>query len=135
MPRLYRETPLNSIWEGSGNVNCLDVLRAMVRNPGSVDAFFAEVEAAPSDPRLQSYVAAVKGSFTSPEELETRARVVVEQMALAFQAALLLRHGDPFVADAFLRSRLGGEHGRALETLPDGVEFEAIIDRHRPISV
>jgi putative acyl-CoA dehydrogenase len=135
MPRLYRETPLNSIWEGSGNVNCLDVLRAMVRNPGSIDAFFAEIDIAPSDPRLQSYVATLKGSFARPEELETRARVVVEQMALAFQAALLLRHADPFVADAFLRSRLGGEHGRALGTLPAGVNFEAIIDRHRPVPV
>ncbi len=133
MPRLYRETPLNSIWEGSGNVNCLDVLRAMVRSPGSVDAFFAEIGRAPSDPRLQSFVATLQGEFSHPPgDLEARARSLVERMGLALQASLLLRHGDPQVADAFLRSRLVGEHGRALGTLPGDIDFEAIIARHRP---
>jgi putative acyl-CoA dehydrogenase len=133
MPRLYREAPLNSIWEGSGNVNALDVLRAMVKSPDSVDAFFAEVEsAAGANAHLDTFVANAKASLGNPEELEYRARRVVEHLALALQGSLLVRHSPPEVADAFCASRLAGEHGRALGTLPPGVDCAAIVERHRP---
>jgi putative acyl-CoA dehydrogenase len=133
MPRLYREAPLNSIWEGSGNVNCLDVLRAMVKTPETVGAFFAEVELATgANPQLDDHVRRLKDELQDLDQIEYRARRIVEQMALALQASLLLRHSPPAVADAFCASRLGGEHGRALGTLPRGVDFEAIVERHRP---
>ena len=91
MPRLYRESPLASIWEGSGNVQCLDVLRAMVKSPGSVEAFFAEVmEGAGAEPRLDAYVAALRDEIPGDiETIQARARRVVERMALALQASLL----------------------------------------------
>ena len=133
MPRLYREVPLNSIWEGSGNVNCLDVLRGMVRSPGSVDAFFDEVEQASRvDRRLGSFVAGLKYELQDLDDIEYRARRIVESMAIALQASLLVRHGDHAVADAFCATRLEGDRGRALGTLPRGVDFEHIIERHRP---
>jgi putative acyl-CoA dehydrogenase len=131
MPRLYKESPLNSIWEGSGNVNCLDVLRAMGRSPEAVEAFFAEVESA-DDPRLQRHTNRLKAEFADRSELETRARRVVEAMAVALQASLLLRFGDRVVAETFVASRLDGDHGRAYGTLPAGLDFKAIIERHRP---
>jgi len=133
MPRLFRESPLSSIWEGSGNVQCLDVLRAMGRNPASVDAFFAEVdEAAGSEPRLDSYAASVREELGDLEEIEARARRVVERMALALQGSLLVRFGDPAVADAFCASRLAGEWSGAFGTLPAGTDFAAIVERHTP---
>ncbi len=94
MPRLYREAPLASIWEGSGNVMSLDVLRALTRSPRSLEVFFAEVElAAGADRRLDDRVAALKDQFSDPATLETRARRVVEDMALCLQGSLLVRHG------------------------------------------
>ena len=134
MPRVFRESPLNSIWEGSGNVQCLDVLRAMVKSPGSLDAFFAEVEeGAAAEPRLAAFARALREEVPGDvETLELRARRLVERMALALQASLLVRHGHPAVADAFCASRLDGEWGRAFGTLPPGTDFEAIIERHTP---
>jgi putative acyl-CoA dehydrogenase len=133
MPRLFRESPLSSIWEGSGNVQCLDVLRAMARSPESVDAFFAEVgEAAGAEPRLDSYAASVREELGDLEEIEARARRVVERMALALQGSLLVRFGDPAVADAFCASRLAGEWSGAFGTLPGGTDFGAIVERHTP---
>ncbi len=133
MPRLYREAPLASIWEGSGNVMSLDVLRALTRSPRSLEVFLAEVEhAAGGDARLDRRVAELKEQFAEPETLETRARRVVESMALCLQGSLLVRHGDPAVADAFCASRLGGDGGLEYGTLPAGVDFEAIIARSRP---
>ncbi|HMT05843.1 MAG: acyl-CoA dehydrogenase family protein [Solirubrobacterales bacterium] len=134
MPRIFRESPLMSIWEGSGNVQCLDALRAMVKSPASYEAFFAEVgEASGSDPRLDAFIQKVQKSVTGdPETLEVRARRVVEGMALAFQASLLVRHGDPAVADAFCASRLGGDWGEAFGTLPAGTDFKRIIERSAP---
>jgi len=134
MPRLFRESPLMSIWEGSGNVQCLDALRAMVKSPASYEAFFAEVgEAAGVDARLDSFVEDLQRQITGdPETLEVRARRVVEGMGLAFQASMLVRHGDPAVADAFCASRLGGEWGEAFGTLPAGTDFETIIRRSTP---
>ncbi|HEX8067364.1 MAG TPA: acyl-CoA dehydrogenase family protein [Thermoleophilaceae bacterium] len=132
MPRIYRETPLNSIWEGSGNVNCLDVLRAMARSPETVHAFFDEVElASAAEPRLDAYVRELKDELTDATEIEYRARRIVERMAVALQASLLVRHGDPAVADAFCATRLAGDRGRALGTLPPGVDCAAIVARHR----
>ena len=135
MPRLFRESPLASIWEGSGNVQCLDVLRAAIRNPASVDAFFAEVgEAGTANPDLESFAAKAREDLGSdPETLETRARRVVEQMALALQGSLLVRFGDEAVADAFCASRLGGNWGQAFGTLPAGVDAKRIIERHQPL--
>ncbi len=133
MPRLFRESPLNSIWEGSGNVAALDVLRAILKEPETVDAFFAEVAlASGADARLDEAVAAVRGELGSPADMELRARRLVERMALVLQGSLLVRHGHPAVADAFCASRLGGDWGRAFGTLPSGVDHTAIIERARP---
>jgi putative acyl-CoA dehydrogenase len=134
MPRLFRESPLNSIWEGSGNVQCLDVLRAMVKSPASLDAFFAEVqEGAVAEPRLDAYAKSLKDDLPGDiETIETRARRIVERMALALQGSLLVRYGDPAVADAFCASRLSGDWGQAFGTLPAGVDFGRIIERHSP---
>jgi putative acyl-CoA dehydrogenase len=136
MPRLYREMPLASIWEGSGNVICLDVLRAMSRTPASLQAFRDELSlAAGAEPRLDAFVASLEDELHQPEEIESRARRIVERMALALQGSLLVRHGDPAVADAFCASRLGGDWGRAFGTLPAGLDLERIVERHRPVVV
>ena len=134
MPRLYREAPLDSIWEGSGNVQCLDVLRAMVKSPASVDAFFSEVlEGAGAEPKLDAYVSSLRDEIPGDiDTVQTRARRIVERMALALQASLLVRYGDPAVADAFCASRLSGDWGQAFGTLPAGTDFARIIERHRP---
>jgi putative acyl-CoA dehydrogenase len=133
LPRLYREAPLASIWEGSGNVQCLDVLRAMVRNPEAVEAFADEVgEAAVAEPRLDAFGAALRRDLADTGDIEARARALVERMALALQASLVVRYGDPAVADAFCASRLDGDWGRAFGTLPAGTDFGRIIDRHSP---
>src|SRR5262249_40300143 len=105
MPRLYREAPLASIWEGSGNVMSLDVLRALTRSPRSLEVFLCEVEeAAGADARLDARVGELKEQFSDPATLETRARRVVESMALCLEGSLLVRNGDPAVADAFCAS-------------------------------
>ena len=133
MPRLYREAPLNSIWEGSGNVMCLDVLRAMGRSPESVEAFFGELALARGgDARLDAFVATLADELRDFDAVETRARRLVERMALAFQGALLVRSGDPAVADAFCASRLAGDRGLAFGTLPATTDSERIIARARP---
>jgi putative acyl-CoA dehydrogenase len=129
MPRLYREAPLASIWEGSGNVQCLDVLRAMVKNPDSVEAFFAEVGEA-SEPRLDAQVKELRADLSEMTGIESRARRLVERMALALQGSLLLRFGDQAVAEAFAASRLTGDWGRVFGTLPAGTDFGRIIERH-----
>ena len=132
-PRLYREAPLNGIWEGSGNVICLDVLRAMAREPGSVEAFLAELERARGgDRRLDAAIDGVRDALRDGTDLELRARRVTEQMALALQGALLVRHAPPAVADAFCASRLGGDHGRVYGTLPAGLDLEALVRRGAP---
>jgi putative acyl-CoA dehydrogenase len=135
MPRLFRESPLNSIWEGSGNVQCLDVLRAMVKSPDALEAFFAEVEeGAVAEPRLQSFTASLRDELPGDlETIESRARRLVEKMALALQASLLVRYGDEATADAFCASRLSGDWGQAFGTLPPGTDFGRIIERHRAV--
>jgi putative acyl-CoA dehydrogenase len=132
LPRLYREAPLNSIWEGSGNVNALDVLRALSREPESLAAFFAEVGQASPDERLDTAVADLKRELSNTIEAESRARHIVERMAVLLQGSLLLRYGDPAVADAFCASRLAGGWGSSFGTLPSSVKFASIIERHRP---
>ncbi|SCG52462.1 putative acyl-CoA dehydrogenase [Micromonospora echinaurantiaca] len=133
MPRLFRESPLNSIWEGSGNVAALDVLRALGREPQVMAAFQAEVGAAAgADARLDAAVRQVRADLSDAGDLELRARRVVERLALVLQGSLLVRYGHPAVADAFCASRLGGDHGQAFGTLPSGVDFAAIIARAVP---
>ncbi|HEX3542299.1 MAG TPA: acyl-CoA dehydrogenase family protein [Acidimicrobiales bacterium] len=132
MPRLFRESPLNGIWEGSGNVICLDVLRAMARQPESVEAFFAEVgRAEGGDARLDAAAADLRHRLGQPEGIESRARRLVEDMALVLQGALLVAHGHPAVADAFCASRFGGG-GRAFGTLPAGGDVKTIVARATP---
>jgi putative acyl-CoA dehydrogenase len=134
MPRLYREAPLNSIWEGSGNVQCLDVLRGMARSPQALEAYFAEVdEAAGAEPRLDAAAAELREELTDLEAIESRARRVVEWMALVLQGSLLVRFGDQAVADAFCASRLAGDAGRAFGTLAPGADFARIIERHTAV--
>jgi putative acyl-CoA dehydrogenase len=133
MPRLYREAPLNAIWEGSGNVIALDVLRALARTPEALEAFFGEIAlAAGADARLDAFAERVRAQFTDPATLEHRARRVVEDLAKALQGSLLVRHAPPAVADAFCASRLDGDAGLNYGTLPAGVDAEAIIARATP---
>jgi putative acyl-CoA dehydrogenase len=133
MPRLYREAPLPSIWEGSGNVAALDTLRAMAKQPESLEAFFEEVElAAGADSRLDDAIGRVRKELSDMYAIEYRARRLVEQLALVFQGSLLVRHAPAAVADAFCGSRLGGDWGVAFGTLPVGVDTAAIIERAAP---
>jgi len=133
MPRLYREAPLASIWEGSGNVMSLDVLRALARTPRALEVFFSELElAAGGDARLDARVNGLRRHFTDPETLQTRARRVVEDMALCLQGSLLVRDAPAAVSDAFCASRLAGEGGLEYGTLPAGTDFAGIIAHGRP---
>ncbi|MBN9463336.1 MAG: isovaleryl-CoA dehydrogenase [Burkholderiales bacterium] len=132
-PRLFRESPVNAIWEGSGNVQCLDVLRAMHRTPAVVGAYFAEVgRAKGANPLLDRYVGALQKEFADLEDLEYRARDVVDRMALALQAALLVQHAPAAVADAFCASRLAASGHHHYGALPRGVDTAAIIARATP---
>ncbi|GAA2718911.1 MULTISPECIES: acyl-CoA dehydrogenase family protein [Streptomyces] len=136
MPRLYREAPLLSIWEGSGNVAALDVLRALQREPQALEAYFAEVTpAAAGEPRLAAAVARLRtllGELSDPGRAQLVARRLAEQLTLVLQAALLVRHGAPAVADAFCASRLDGDWGRAFGTLPPGTDLAQILERAVP---
>lgn len=135
MPRLYREAPLLSIWEGSGNVAALDVLRALDREPAGLDAVLAEVDAAAgADARLDAAAAGVRAmlpELKDPVGAQLRARAFAERLALVLQGSLLVRHSHPAVADAFCASRLGGEWGHAFGTLPAGADLTAVLDRVR----
>jgi putative acyl-CoA dehydrogenase len=133
MPRLFRESPLNSIWEGSANVICLDVLRVVARQPESVTAFLDEVgHAAGVDSRMDAAIAVAHAGLADADGIEARARRVVESMALVLQGSLLIRFGHPAVADAFCASRLAGDWGRAFGTLPPGLDTRAIVQRSLP---
>jgi putative acyl-CoA dehydrogenase len=132
MPRIYRELPLLSIWEGSGNVAALDALRAMGREPESVEAFFGEVAlSAGGDHRLDDAVASLKKELSDVDDIELRARRMVEQMALVLQGSLLVRHSPSSVADAFCATRLGRDWGGAFGTMPACLDLEPIIERGR----
>jgi putative acyl-CoA dehydrogenase len=128
--RIYREMPLLSIWEGSGNVAALDALRAMAKEPHTLDAFFAEAEQAlGADARYDDAVDRLKKELTSFDDIELRARRVVEQMSLVFQGSQLLRHAPTAVADAFCVSRLGRDWGGAFGTLPPGLDLAPVLER------
>jgi putative acyl-CoA dehydrogenase len=132
-PRLFRESPVNAIWEGSGNVQCLDVLRAMQKTPEVVDVFFREVaKAKGANAALDAWLAALKREFTDLADLEYRARDLVDRMALALQAALLAQHAPATVADAFCASRLASSGHHNYGALPRGVDCRAIIARATP---
>jgi putative acyl-CoA dehydrogenase len=133
LPRVYRESPLNSLWEGAGNINALDVLRAASREPESLAALLAEIElAAGANATLDRAADSLRAELADDEELEVRARRVTELAALCLQASLLVRHAPAEVGDAFCATRLGGAGGRAYGTLPKGVDCAAIVERHRP---
>ncbi|MEV7684768.1 acyl-CoA dehydrogenase family protein [Streptomyces bungoensis] len=135
MPRLVRESPLNSIWEGAGNVQALDVLRALRREPGALDACLTEIgRAHGADHRLDRAVKDLFTELADLENIEGRARRLVERLALVLQGSLLVRHAPPAVADAFCASRLGGDHGASFGTLPAGLDLASVVERARPVS-
>jgi len=133
LPRLYREAPVNAIWEGSGNVICLDVLRAVVREPECVPALLDELRLAKgADPRLDTWLTRLEAELADPADAELRARRTVERIALAVQASLLVRFAPPFVADAFCAARLGDAEGIAglqFGALPRGVDVGKVVER------
>jgi putative acyl-CoA dehydrogenase len=136
MARIYREAPLNSVWEGSGNIQCLDVLRALEKNPESHAALRSEIDAGSGDDRrLDRFTANVYREIEHSAEREGSARRWVEGLALALQGSLLVRFAPRAVADAFCASRLSdGRHG-AFGTLPSGVDLQPILARHAPDAV
>ncbi|MGV9531209.1 acyl-CoA dehydrogenase family protein [Streptomyces cellulosae] len=133
MPRLVRESPLNSIWEGAGNVQALDVLRALRRDPGTLDAYLREVgKARGADHRLDAAVKNLLTDLADLEAAEARARRLTERLALVLQASLLVRHAPPEVADAFCAGRLSTETGTAFGTLPPTLNLASIVERAHP---
>jgi putative acyl-CoA dehydrogenase len=133
MQRIYREAPVNAIWEGSGNVQCLDVLRAMQKTPEVIEAYFEEVgQARGGDRRLDRHVSALQRDLADLAGFELRARDLVDRLATGFQAALLVRHGPDFVADAFCASRLDAAGHHQIGALPAGLDLRAIIERNAP---
>jgi putative acyl-CoA dehydrogenase len=138
MPRIYREAPLYGIWEGSGNVICLDILRALAREPDTVDAVLQELHAAQgSDSRLDGWLAQTEADLTGclkqslnngGSEAQIEARRLAERLALALQALLMVRHNPPPTADAFIASRLMGDHGHTFGTLGPAANLSPILD-------
>ncbi len=133
MPRLYREAPVNSIWEGSGNVMCLDVLRAMFREDAAIPAFLAELDAARGgNAALDTAADTLRAELDDPKDQELRARGITELMAITLQGALLVQHAPVAMADAFCASRLGNRWTGAYGALPKGVDFDTIVNRALP---
>ena len=131
MPRIYREAPLNSIWEGSGNVICLDVLRALAKEPQARDALVAELRLSRgADRRLDAALDDAEAAMVKPEE--SQARRLVERLAIALQGSLLVRTAPDAVADAFCSTRLARDHGYAFGTLPASADASAILSRAWP---
>ncbi|PIE39597.1 MAG: DNA alkylation response protein [Gammaproteobacteria bacterium] len=132
MPRLYRDAPINTIWEGSGNVQCLDVLRIMQRDPTALEAFLAEIQSAKgSDSRLDAHIHTLHQQLGKGDNREYRARTLTKNMALALQGALLIKNAPSTVADAFCAARLQNESGLTYGMLPEGIDCAALIDRGR----
>ncbi len=132
MPRYYRDAPVNSIWEGSGNVQCLDVLRAIKQSPKVLDAFTAEIEKARGmDKRFDAYLDKTLNEFTNQSDIEYRSRHIVEQMALCLQGALLITTDNTATIDAFCAGRLSSNSGFVYGNLPKGIDVEQLIDRCR----
>lgn len=128
MPRLYREAPLYSIWEGSGNVMCLDVLRALIKEPLTVEALMAEFQStAGSDRRLDTYVEKMSARLSAAADDKYAARDLTEKLALALEASLMVRYSTPAMAEAFIASRLAGQHGHAFGTLPEEMDAKEIL--------
>ncbi|MGW6544450.1 acyl-CoA dehydrogenase family protein [Streptomyces massasporeus] len=135
MPRLVRESPLNSVWEGAGNVQALDVLRALQREPGALDAYLREVgQARGADHRLDAAIKNLLTELADLEGVEGRARRLTERLALVLQGSLLVRFAPPQVADAFCAGRLGGDAGTAFGTLPHTLDLASVVERARPVS-
>ncbi|GDY86862.1 acyl-CoA dehydrogenase [Streptomyces avermitilis] len=135
LARLLRESPLNSIWEGAGNVQALDVLRALQREPQALNAYLQEVgRARGADHRLDGAIKGLLTELADLEGIEGRARRVVERLALVLQGALLVRYAPPEVADAFCASRLGGDWGTAFGTLPHSLDLATVVERARPVA-
>ncbi|HEV7179082.1 MAG TPA: acyl-CoA dehydrogenase family protein [Candidatus Baltobacteraceae bacterium] len=132
MPRLYREAPLNSIWEGSGNINALDVLRIIRKAPEAIDALRTEIAPALGDRHMLAAANDLERDLGSEDDREWQARSLVERMALLWQAALLVQHAPNYVADAFIESRIAGKWGRAMGTLMNKRAFRGIIERAAP---
>jgi putative acyl-CoA dehydrogenase len=132
LPRLYREAPVNSTWEGSGNVQCLDVLRALSKEPGVLEALFVELGNGHGSPQLAQHIEQLKSAFMDTQDIQYRARQLTEDIAVALQAKLLLEAGNAAVSDGFIASRLGESSGRVYGTLPRGVNVEAIVARSTP---
>jgi putative acyl-CoA dehydrogenase len=130
MPRIYREMPVNSIWEGSGNVMCLDVLRAIGRMPNAGSVLGEELASA-GDARVNAFAGRLQKRLGSAND-ESQARALVRDLVLALQGALLVKHAPSEVADAFCASRLNGEAGGAFGTLPRGLDLRAIAERALP---
>ncbi len=134
MPRLYRDAPLNSIWEGSGNVQCLDILRAVKKDAGTLEMALREIRAARGgNKHFDSFITKLERELIGPDGLETRARRIAELLALALQSSLLVQHAPPEVADAFCASRLTENAYLAFGTLPADTDFDRIIERSLPI--
>ncbi|MFF8874324.1 acyl-CoA dehydrogenase family protein [Streptomyces massasporeus] len=135
MPRLVRESPLNSVWEGAGNVQALDVLRALQREPGALDAYLREVgQARGADHRLDAAIKSLLTELADLEGVEGRARRLTERLASVLQGSLLVRFAPPQVADAFCAGRLGGDAGAAFGTLPHTLDLASVVERARPVS-
>lgn len=133
MPRLYREAPVNAIWEGSGNVQCLDVLRAAARTPETLEAYFAEAERARGGhTALDRHIDALKADLSKQSDLEPRARALADRLARGLQASLIVQHSPSAVSDAFCRSRLEASGSHSYGALPHDVDFRAIIERAAP---
>ena len=131
LPRLYREAPVNSTWEGSGNVQCLDVLRALSKEPGVLDALFDELGDGHGDRRLAAHITALKGAFTDLSDIQYRARQLTEDIAVTLQAKLLLEAGNAAVSDGFIAGRIAAG-GRVYGALPRGVDVETLVSRASP---
>ncbi|GAA0655485.1 acyl-CoA dehydrogenase family protein [Streptomyces thermocarboxydovorans] len=135
LPRLVRESPLNSVWEGAGNVQALDVLRALTREPASLDAYLREVgRARGADHRLDAAIRDLLTDLADLRGVEARARRLTERLALVLQGSLLVRFAPPEVADAFCASRLGSDAGLAFGTLPHTLDLASVVDRARPVN-
>ena len=133
MPRLYREAPVNAIWEGSGNVQCLDMLRAMSRNPGSLEALFAEVDEAKGlNKHFDSFVNKTKNAFSDLSEIEYQGRVLVEHLALSLQGSILLRTENEQLGEAFCASRMQSGSHQMYGTLPKDIDCSALLQRAQP---
>ncbi len=135
MPRLVRESPLNSIWEGAGNVQALDVLRALAREPLAMDAYLTEVGLARgADHRLDGAIRGLLTDLADLDAAEGRARRLVERLALVLQGSLLVRYAPPEVADAFCAARLGGDGGAVFGTLPPTLDLASVVERAGPVA-